>query len=116
MALSLSLHTRHDASMTISNQDKILKYFEFEKIIGRRYFCFSEGPNFLQEAQTVTQNEVFLCRLLLEFGKLSGFEVLVNTSLNSKGEPILNDIERAFNLFLNSDIDVFNVEGYLFEK
>lgn len=66
--------------------------------------------------QTVTQNEAFLYRLLVEFGKLSGFEVLVNTSFNSKGEPILNDIEMAFNLFLNSEIDIFYVEGYLFEK
>src|SRR5688572_2050187 len=45
----LSLHTKHDANLTISSNKRILKYIEFEKITKKRYFSFSEDENVFKE-------------------------------------------------------------------
>lgn len=66
--------------------------------------------------QTVTKKEAFLHELLVEVGKLTGYEVLINTSFNTKGRPIINDIDEAFSLLDGSEIDYLYVDGYLFES
>lgn len=66
--------------------------------------------------QTVTKNEAFLHSLLVEVGKLTGYEVLINTSFNTKGRPIINDIDEAFDLLDGSEIDYLYIDGYLFES
>jgi hypothetical protein len=42
MPLTLSLHTGHDANMTIANPatGEVLCYVEFEKVANQRYFKF----------------------------------------------------------------------------
>ena len=66
--------------------------------------------------QTVTKKEAFLHELLVEVGKLTGYEVLINTSFNTKGRPIINDIDEAFALLDGSEIDYLYVDGFLFKK
>lgn len=65
--------------------------------------------------QTVTKQERFLYRLLVEIGKLTGYEVLINTSLNTKGRPIINDLNEAFALLDERKIDLLVVDGFIFE-
>jgi len=66
--------------------------------------------------QTVTKREAFLHALLVEVGKLTGYEVLINTSFNTKGRPIINDIDEAFELLDSLKIDYLYVEGFLFSR
>jgi len=66
--------------------------------------------------QTVTKKEAFLHELLVEVGKLTGYEVLINTSFNTKGRPIINDIDEAFDLLDGSEIDYLYVDGFLFAR
>jgi carbamoyltransferase len=56
--------------------------------------------------QTVTreQNPLYYT-LIEEFGKLTGVPVLVNTSFNVQGEPIVCTPEEAFNSFAHTDMD-----------
>ncbi len=54
--------------------------------------------------------------LLTEFGKISDINVLLNTSFNIKGKPILSKIEDALFVLDNTELDAVWVEGYLFEK
>jgi carbamoyltransferase len=50
-------------------------------------------------AQTVGQDDnLFLYSLLKKFGERTGTYVLINTSLNLKGEPIANQIEDTLNI------------------
>lgn len=51
-----------------------------------------------------------------EFGKITGVPVLLNTSFNLKGEPIVNTIGEAYETFMRSGIDALVVENYLIEK
>ncbi|HEY2595566.1 MAG TPA: carbamoyltransferase [Chloroflexota bacterium] len=56
--------------------------------------------------QTVSraQNPLYYA-LIEEFGKLTGVPVLVNTSFNVNGEPIVCTPEEAFNSFAHTDMD-----------
>lgn len=67
--------------------------------------------------QTVSkeQNPLFY-RLLKEFEVLSGVPVLINTSFNIKGEPIVCTPEDAINCFLRTDIDYLAIGDFLVEK
>ena len=44
--------------------------------------------------------------LLNEFNSLTGVPVLLNTSFNIAGEPLVETIDDAITTFNNSDIDV----------
>jgi carbamoyltransferase len=47
-----------------------------------------------------------LYALLEEYGRRSGIPVLLNTSLNLAGEPIVNRVVEGYSTFLRSGIDV----------
>lgn len=64
--------------------------------------------------QTVSKHSNNLYwKLLKEFKKISGVPVLINTSLNPKGEPIVNEIEDGLRLLFSSDIDYLCMGKYL---
>ena len=54
--------------------------------------------------------------LLSEFKKITECPVLVNTSFNVRGEPIVCSIEDAFNCFMGTNLDILSVENFLLYK
>ncbi len=54
--------------------------------------------------------------LINEFKKLTGVGVLINTSFNVRGEPIVNSPEDAFKCFMNTEMDYLVIENYLYSK
>jgi carbamoyltransferase len=54
--------------------------------------------------------------LISEFKRLTGCPVIVNTSFNVRGEPIVGSPEDAFRCFMGSDIDVLAVGDCYLEK
>lgn len=67
--------------------------------------------------QTVTKNsnERFY-KLLTEFNYLTNIPVLLNTSFNVKGQPIVNNPEDAIKCFLKYKIDLLAIGDYLVSK
>jgi carbamoyltransferase len=67
--------------------------------------------------QTVTreQNEV-LYDLLTEFKKLTGIGVLLNTSFNVDGKPILSTLGDAFKVFESTELGGLYVNGFYFYR
>jgi carbamoyltransferase len=67
--------------------------------------------------QTVRQdqNEV-LYRLLKEFDAITGVPVLINTSFNVKGEPIVETPEDAVECFLSTGIDYLALQNMAMTK
>lgn len=55
-------------------------------------------------------------KLLQAFFKKTGVPVLLNTSFNVKGEPIVNTPEDAYKTFMASGIDILVLENYVLEK
>ena len=54
--------------------------------------------------------------LIESFFKLTGVPVIMNTSFNVRGEPIVNTPQEAIDTFLKTDIDVLVCENYIIEK
>ena len=57
-----------------------------------------------------------LYRLLKEFEALTGVPVLLNTSFNVKGEPIVETPRNAMECFLSTDIDYLALHDLLIHK
>jgi len=55
-------------------------------------------------------------RLIERFGQATGVPVLLNTSFNLKGEPIVNTPKEAFHTFTQSGMDILVLGDYVIEK
>jgi carbamoyltransferase len=55
-------------------------------------------------------------RLISKFKELTGCPVLVNTSFNVRGEPIVCNPEDAFRCFMGTEIDLLAVGNALLRK
>ena len=55
-------------------------------------------------------------RLLLAFKEITGCPVLVNTSFNVRGEPIVNSPQDAYTCFMRSDIDLLAIGSFILDK
>ncbi len=54
--------------------------------------------------------------LIERFGQATGVPVVLNTSFNLKGEPIVNTPANAFNTFSRSEMDCLVLDNFLIEK
>ena len=54
--------------------------------------------------------------LISEFKKYTNCPVLVNTSFNVRGEPIVCSIEDAFNCFMGTNLDILVIEDFILFK
>jgi len=54
--------------------------------------------------------------LISAFGRISGVPVVINTSFNVRGEPIVCTPEEAYNCFSHTDIDFLVMNDFLVEK
>ncbi len=54
--------------------------------------------------------------LLKAYEKLSGIPILINTSFNLRGEPIVTTANNALNTFYKSGLDALAINNYLIEK
>tara|TARA_A100001011_G_scaffold21855_1_gene21954 strand:- start:218 stop:2053 length:1836 start_codon:yes stop_codon:yes gene_type:complete len=54
--------------------------------------------------------------LLVEFKKNTNCPVLVNTSFNVRGEPIVCSVEDAFNCFMGTNLDILAIENFILFK
>mgnify|MGYP003870970219 CR=1 FL=1 len=67
--------------------------------------------------QTVKKDDnMKIYSLLQEFEKLSGLPILINTSFNVRGEPIVASVEDAVRCFFNTDMDILVLGNHLLTK
>jgi carbamoyltransferase len=55
-------------------------------------------------------------KLIERFGQATGVPVVLNTSFNLKGEPIVNTPANAFSTFSKSEMDVLVLENFIIDK
>ena len=55
-------------------------------------------------------------KLLKKFKEITGCPVLVNTSFNVRGEPIVCTIEDAFKCFMGTNLDILVCEDFILQK
>jgi carbamoyltransferase len=67
--------------------------------------------------QTVAEDEnPRFYKLLKAFHRVTGVPVLVNTSFNVRGEPIVCTPVEAYDCFLKTDIDVLVLDRFMVRK
>jgi carbamoyltransferase len=68
-------------------------------------------------AQTVNETlNPQITTLLKKYKKVSGIPILMNTSFNDNGEPIIENPSDAILSFLNMDIDYLVMGDYIISK
>jgi carbamoyltransferase len=55
-------------------------------------------------------------KLITHFKELTGCPVIINTSFNVRGEPIVNTPEDAYRCFMNTEMDFLIINNFLFSK
>ena len=73
--------------------------------------------DFSSRIQTVDKktNSKFY-KLLKNFGKKTGYPILVNTSFNIRGEPIVCSPEDAYNCFIKTNMDILALGNFIISK
>jgi carbamoyltransferase len=67
--------------------------------------------------QSVSKNQnINFYSLIEEFRKITDVPILINTSFNIRGEPIVSSIEDAFKCFMGTNIDILVCEKFLVLK
>ena len=67
--------------------------------------------------QTVSKETNFrYYSLINKFKEITGYPILINTSFNVRGEPIVNTVEDAFRCFMGCELDILVVENYILYK
>jgi carbamoyltransferase len=73
--------------------------------------------DFSCRVQTITkETNSLLWELLDVFESITGHGVLINTSFNVRGEPIVCTPEDAYHCFMNTEMDVLVIDKFIFYK
>jgi carbamoyltransferase len=73
-----------------------------------------DGTGRLQTVNKEINKKFYL--LINEFYKLTGFPILLNTSFNVDGEPIVKNPQDALRNFFSSGLDMLVINDFLIEK
>ena len=101
-----------------SNQADQKKLFGLEKLnFVRSLLPAITHVDFSSRIQTVDKktNPKFY-KLLKNFGKKTGYPILVNTSFNIRGEPIVCSPEDAYNCFIKTNMDILALGNFIISK
>ncbi len=107
---------KKNKQILMSEKDK--KLFGIDKLnVKRSIIPAITHIDYSARVQTVHKetNPKFF-ELIKEFKKITNCPVLVNTSFNVRGEPIVCSIEDAFNCFMGTNLDILVIENFILFK
>ena len=98
--------------------DEQKKLFGIEKLnVARSSLPAITHVDYSARIQTVHKdtNQKYY-NLINEFKKLTGCPIVVNTSFNVRGEPIVNSPTDAFNCFMGTQLDFLVIGNFILDK
>ena len=107
---------KDEIKIEMNKDDK--KLFGIEKLnIKKSLIPAVTHVDYSARVQTVNKktNERFY-DLIKKFEDITSFPVLVNTSFNVRGEPIVNTPEDAFKCFMGTGLDILVIEDFILFK
>jgi carbamoyltransferase len=66
--------------------------------------------------QTVSKKDGWIYELLCELKKITGYGIVMNTSFNRKGEPLINDIKDAIDILKTTELDGVVIDNMIVLK
>ncbi len=107
---------KKDKQISMTEKDKML--FGIDKLnVKRSSVPAITHVDYSARIQTVHKDtNPKYYNLIKEFKKITNCSVLVNTSFNVRGEPIVCSIEDAFNCFMGTNLDILAIENFILYK
>ncbi len=107
---------KKDKQITMTEEQRNL--FGIEKLnVKRSSIPAVTHVDYSARIQTVHQEtNLKYHKLISKFKEITGCPVLVNTSFNVRGEPIVCSIKDAFNCFMGTNLDVLVCENFILYK
>lgn len=110
-------------------EEKTLKYFDFCGKSPSMMFTSKVRNNYLSKLPAIThvdnsarlqtvnkESNSEYYNLIVEFGKITGIEMVLNTSFNLNGMPIVETPQDAIDCFANSRLDYLVLENILISR
>ena len=109
-------NVKKDKQISMSDKDKML--FGIDKLnVKRSSIPAITHVDYSARIQTVHKDtNPRYYDLINEFKKITNCPVLVNTSFNVRGEPIVCSVEDAFNCFMGTNLDILVIENFILFK
>ena len=107
---------KKNKQISMTEKDKML--FGIDKLnVKKSYIPAITHVDYSARIQTVhKETNPKYYNLIKEFKKITNCPVLVNTSFNVRGEPIVCSIEDAFNCFMGTNLDILVIENFILYK
>ena len=114
MLLVADINPNKKIEMTIEQE----KLFGIDKLnIKRSEIPATTHVDYSARIQTVTKNtNLRYYDLISKFKKKTGCPVIINTSFNVRGEPIVNTPTDAFNCFMGTELDYLVIGNCILDK
>ena len=105
-------------NIQIPMKDKDKNLFGIDKLnIKRSSIPAVTHVDYSARVQTVHKDtNLRYYKLISKFKEITGCPILVNTSFNVRGEPIVCSIEDAFKCFMGTNLDILVCEDFLLYK
>lgn len=101
----------------IEMTDKQKKLFGIEKLkIKRSHVPAITHVDYSARVQTVTKENGYYYDIIKAFKERTGSGVIVNTSFNVRGEPIVCTPEDAYRCFMRTEMDYLVLENFILDK
>jgi carbamoyltransferase len=114
---------------SVVTKEAQFRYFDLKQESPYMLLAASVRPEYQRSLPAVThvdgssrvqaisrKKDSFVYDLLRTFERETGFPILLNTSFNLNGEPIVEGPHDAITTYLNSDIDILILENYYVTK
>ena len=105
-------------NIQISETNESKKLFGIERLnLKRSSIPAVTHVDYSARIQTVhKETNLKYYNLIKKFKEITGCPILVNTSFNIRGEPIVCTIEDAFKCFMGTDLDILVCENFVLLK
>ncbi|MDF1667384.1 MAG: carbamoyltransferase [Planctomycetota bacterium] len=101
----------------IEMSDKQKKLFGIEKLkVKRSLVPAITHVDYSARVQTVTEENGYYYDIIKAFKERTGSGVIVNTSFNVRGEPIVCTPEDAYRCFMRTEMDYLVLENFILDK
>jgi len=114
MLLTTNINDQKKVEMT----DKQKKLFGIDKLnVARSVIPAVTHVDYSARVQTVTEkaNKIYY-DLISKFKEITGCPVIINTSFNVRGEPIVNTISNAYKCFMATELDYLVIGNFILDK
>lgn len=107
---------KKDLHKYFSNSPKVTPYMLFTANVRSKKLPAITHVDNSSRVQTLCNKKNQLYKILKEFKKITGYSVLMNTSFNGPGEPIVETYEDAINFFIQSKLDILYLDNFEIQK